>query len=82
MAVRFRLESEGGRKRQALLATLHPSAEVSEGKHVFIAEAPLENPDGFLRPGMKGEARVMSGKQPVGWIFFHGLWEYLRLKLW
>lgn len=82
MAVTYRLESDGGRKREARLESLHPAAEVSEGSHVFVAEAPLDNADGFLRPGMKGEARVLSGRRPVAWIFFHGLWEYLRLKLW
>jgi hypothetical protein len=82
MTVSFRLESDGGRKRETRLASLHPAAEVSEGDHVFIAEAPLDNPDGFLRPGMIGEARVLSGKRPIAWIFFHGLWEFLRLKLW
>jgi biotin carboxyl carrier protein len=82
MPVSFRLESDAARKRTTNLAALHPAAEVSEGSQVFIAEASLDNPDGFLRPGMKGEARVLSGKQPVAWIFFHGLWEYLRLKLW
>jgi hypothetical protein len=82
MTVLFRLEAEGGRKREAQLANLHPAAEVSEGSHVFIAEALLENEGGFLRPGMKGEARVLSGKKPVAWVFFHGLWEFLRLKLW
>jgi multidrug efflux pump subunit AcrA (membrane-fusion protein) len=82
MKVEYRLESDSGRKRIAQLSNLHPAAEISEGDHVFIAEAALENPDGFLRPGMKGEARILSGKKPVAWIFFHGLWEYLRLKLW
>jgi biotin carboxyl carrier protein len=82
MTVSFRLEAEGGRRRESQLESLHPAAEVAEGTHVFIAEAPLENHDGFLRPGMKGEARVLSGRKPVAWVFFHGLWEYLRLKLW
>ncbi len=82
MAVHYRLESDGGRKRVATVEKLSPAAELVDDQHVFIAEAGLGNADGFLRPGMKGEARIVSGKKPVGWIFFHGLWEYLRLKLW
>ncbi|MCB1204785.1 MAG: efflux RND transporter periplasmic adaptor subunit [Verrucomicrobiae bacterium] len=82
MKVTFRLESDGGRRRETRLETLHPAAEVLEGEHVFMAEAPLANDEGFFRPGMKGEARVWSDKKPVAWVFFHGLWEFLRLKLW
>lgn len=82
MPVHYRLEADGGRKRLATLDRIHPDAEAIEQQHVFIAEARLENADGFLRPGMKGTARVLSAKKPLGWVFFHGLWEYLRLKLW
>lgn len=82
MEVTYRLESDGGKKRRTRLEKLHPASEVSDGEHVFIAEAPLENADGFLRPGMKGEARVLSKRKPIAWILFHGLWEFLRLKLW
>ncbi|MDF1858776.1 MAG: efflux RND transporter periplasmic adaptor subunit [Verrucomicrobiales bacterium] len=78
----LRIESDSAKKRKSTLETLHPISEIQSGQNVFVAEAVLENEDGLLRPGMKGSVRILSEKKSVGWILFHRLWEYLRLKLW
>lgn len=80
--VKVRLESDSRRTWESELDALYPISEIQDGKNVFVAEAVLENEEEILRPGMKGSVRVAAGKKPLGWILFHGLWEYLRLKLW
>lgn len=53
------------------LNSVRPTAEIFEDDNVFIAEAELDNSDRQLRPGMRGQAKVSTGKQPLGWNLFH-----------
>ncbi len=80
--VTLRLESRSDFQWSSKLEEIHPVSEIYVGENVFIGDAILENPDGELRPGMKGVVRIESGKRAVGWILFHRLWEYLRLEFW
>lgn len=50
---------------------ISPAAELRDDKNVFLAKATIENQDYRLRPGMRGEARIRSGIQPL-------MWHYLR----
>lgn len=78
----LRLDSDSIKKWESSLGSVHPISEISDGGNVFVAEASLQNEDDILRPGMKGSVRIEAGNKPIGWILFHGLWEYLRLKVW
>ncbi len=78
----MRLDSDSSLKWTSEIKTIHPVSEVEDGENVFAGEALLENENELLRPGMKGSVRIDAGKKSIGWILFHGLWEYLRLKLW
>lgn len=80
--VKLRLESDSGRLWESEIETVYPISEIQDGTNVFVAEATLANEGAILRPGMKGDVRILTEKKPLGWIFFHRLWEYLRLKLW
>lgn len=82
MPVTLRLESDSGKKWETELGMVHPVSEIADGRNVFTGEAFLFNEDEVLRPGMKGSVRIESRRKPLGWIFFHGLWDFVRLKLW
>jgi len=82
MPISLRLESNSGKSRVTTLGMIHPVSEITDGRNVFTGEALLTNEDEVLRPGMKGSVRIESRKKPLGWIFFHGLWDFVRLKLW
>ena len=82
MPVSLRLESNSGKNWVTTLGMVHPVSEITDGRNVFTGEAFLANEDEVLRPGMKGSVRIESRKKPLGWIFFHGLWDFIRLKLW
>lgn len=80
--VRLRLESDSSQVWESEIEMIHPVSEIQESTNVFVAEATLENENAVLRPGMKGDVRILTERKPLGWILFHRLWEYLRLKLW
>jgi multidrug efflux pump subunit AcrA (membrane-fusion protein) len=79
--VRIRLDSHPRSKFKGQLNQLHPMAELRDGDNVFIAEVPLENPTAILRPGMRGHAKVNTGRRLLGWILFHRAWHQLLFRI-
>lgn len=63
------------------IATVHPRAIIRDNDSVFIIEARLANPEGKLRPGMKGKGHVIAQQRPLGWVIFHKVWENI-IKWW
>jgi RND family efflux transporter MFP subunit len=59
-----------------------PISEVREGRNYFRVDAELVRELDVLRPGMTGTGKLMAGRRALGWIWFHDLWHWLRLKLW
>jgi hypothetical protein len=41
----------------------------------------LDNSDGWLRPGLKGTARIVTPRRSLAWILFHKPWDYFKKKL-
>ena len=76
-----RLDAFPGQTWQTVAARVQPRSEIRGEDNVFIAEAELNNADGRLQPGMKGRAKLETGKRPLGWILFHKPWEYVSKKL-
>lgn len=61
------------------LARIHPRAELRDAQNVFIAEVPLDNAESLLRPGMKGDARIVGPRRALAWTLGHRPWDRLRL---
>lgn len=57
-----------------------PKATVQDGTNVFVLEVTLENGEGRLLPGLRGEVRIDAGEASLGWVLFHEAWE--RLARW
>ena len=54
-----------------------------EGRNLFRVEAPLTvKPDGRLRPGMEGVAKVDAGERGLLWIWTRRLIDWVRLLIW
>ena len=53
-----------------------------QGRVVYRTEARIEGDATQLRPGMEGVGKVETGERSYGWILFHRLIDWLRLKLW
>jgi RND family efflux transporter MFP subunit len=62
--------------------TITPISEVREGRNYFRVDAELIHEQVSLRPGMTGTGKLTAGRRALGWIWFHDLWYWLRLKLW
>ncbi len=81
MPITVRLESEAAFQQTGVLDSLEPSSRVHESKNVFIGHTTLSNPDGRLRPGMRGKALIIAPPRSLGWILFHRPIEFLRMHL-
>lgn len=64
------------------ISRVRPSAEVRNGRNVYIAEAQVETDAAWMRPGLEGLARVQVGRRPVWWVALHRLLDYLWLNYW
>lgn len=61
---------------------VHPAAQIREQQNVFVAEAQIEASSPWMRPGMKGIARVHLGSTPVWWAALHRAIDTVRMYLW
>ena len=59
-----------------------PISAVREGRNYFRVDVELARELDSLRPGMTGTGKLMVGRRALGWVWFHDLWYWLRLKLW
>lgn len=71
MTAALQLDAMPSEAMQTKLQTIRPMAEIFEDDNVFIAEAELDNDSGRFRPGMRGQAKVSTGRKPLGWNLFH-----------
>ncbi len=62
------------------LVRFQPSAVARPGRNVFLAEARAEKLPDWMRPGMKGIAKVELGEKPVWWILSRKVLSALRLN--
>ena len=76
--VRARLDAFPHRQFKGDIQRVAPQAEMVEDENVFLAEVPLDNDQGVLRPGMAGWARVSAGVHPLGWNLFHHAVDNIR----
>jgi len=75
--VNVRFDSYFGTPLIGRMTKIHPRAEIRDEKNTFIGEVMLDNPDGMLRPGEQGVARVLTDPHPLGWNLFHKPWQKL-----
>ncbi|XHC26484.1 efflux RND transporter periplasmic adaptor subunit [Phycisphaerales bacterium ac7] len=59
-----------------------PVAEVVDGRNVFRVRVRLIDPPAWLRPGIGGEARIVTGRTNLGGVLFRDLADWLRMRLW
>ncbi|MCC7085148.1 MAG: efflux RND transporter periplasmic adaptor subunit [Pirellulales bacterium] len=65
------LSNEGG---GSLATKTDPSGVQRPASTYYQVEVPLDDPDGMLLVGLKGEARIDAGKHSLGW----RLWRFLK----
>jgi len=61
---------------------INPVAEVIESGNVFMVRVRLLETRDWLRPGMKGVAKVDVGRRPYAFLWTRKLVNWVRMKLW
>ena len=59
-----------------------PLGESHDGRNVFEVRGQLDGVAPWMRPGMRGTAKIDAGRERVIWIATHRVVDFLRLKLW
>ncbi len=77
---RIKIDAIGGPSIRLPIMQLHPQSELRDDANVFIASIDLENADGKMRPGMRGEAVIYGPRRPWIWSWVRGGFE--RLLWW
>ena len=62
--------------------SITPVTRAAEGRNFFRVEASLEDPDGLLRPGMEGVAKISIDQRRYVWIWTRELIDWFRLWSW
>ncbi len=71
------LGAEPDRRRAVQVRRITPMASVIEGRNVYRVEAELEAPAAGLRPGLKGIAKIATGREPI----LSSAWQWLSRRL-
>lgn len=82
--VRIKLDSLPLRTLQGRVVRVSNSAEVNGSDRVFYARVSVPNPQGRIRPGMQGLAKINVGLRPLGeWMLrTPALWVWSKLWSW
>jgi hypothetical protein len=59
-----------------------PMARPAEGRNVFEVETDVTADADRIRPGLEGVGKLDTGRAALGWVWFHGVADWLRLALW
>jgi multidrug efflux pump subunit AcrA (membrane-fusion protein) len=79
--MRFLLNSLPERSFEIKTKVIREKAEVRETGNYFVVDADLDSLEGPFRPGMKGEAKIYTGKAPLGEVYFRDMFEWFRMKI-
>jgi len=77
MPVRVVFDAYPHRRWESAIQAVLPRSEVREGRSVFVGQVAFANPEGRLRPGMRGRAAIATRPRSLLWIYFHRPWYAL-----
>ncbi len=77
---RVAFDAADGSVLEAEIVSISPSAQVRNGENVFVARVMIDNHDGLLRPGIRGNAKINSDDRPVAAVLLRQLWR--RVSRW
>ncbi len=80
--VEISLESFPGETFHGRVSRIAPRSEAREGQNVILSETELPNPEGVLRPGLKGKARLQGPQRPLIWRWLRSPWMAIRQATW
>jgi len=80
----LKLEAFPARTYRGHVALVSPKSNLQGDERVFFARVSVPNPNGVIRAGMQGRAKISAGWHPAGYVFFRGpaMWVYSKLWSW
>lgn len=77
-----KLESFPTKTFKGAVAIISPKSESTGDDRVFFARVSVPNPDGRIRSGMQGRAKVWAGWRPAGYVLLRRPLMWIWSKLW
>jgi RND family efflux transporter MFP subunit len=78
----IKLEGFPTRTFRGELTVVSPKGQVQDDDHVFFARVSISNPDGLVRTGMQGRAKIFTAWRPAGEVLFRRAAMWLWSKIW
>ena len=80
----IKLEGFPTRTFHGELTVVSPKAQVQGDDHVFFARASISNPDGLIRSGMQGRAKIFTAWRSAGVVLLRrpGMWLWSKIWSW
>ncbi|MEM4720714.1 MAG: GAF domain-containing protein [Candidatus Methanomethylicaceae archaeon] len=79
--IQFLLNSLPEKSFEVLVEAVRQKAEVREGGNFFIVEANLKGIEEPFKPGMKGVAKIFTGKAPVVEVYLRDMIDWVKMKI-
>jgi multidrug efflux pump subunit AcrA (membrane-fusion protein) len=79
--IRIMLNSLPEHPFEARVLSVRQQAEVRQEGNVFVVEANLGKPERLIRPGMRGVAKIYTGKASLYDVYLVDMVNYFRVKL-
>jgi len=80
--VTLKLESHATSTVASVIGRVAPKSEWLQDQNVFLCEAEIGNPEGDLRAGLKGKAKIEGPRRPLLWNLSRDAWLALRYHFW
>jgi multidrug efflux pump subunit AcrA (membrane-fusion protein) len=64
------------------VTTIAPTATEGDVQRLVTVRSEIDNPDQLLRPGMSGNAKIISGKRRLGELLTRRIARTVRVELW
>jgi putative peptide zinc metalloprotease protein len=81
-AVKLRSRSYPGITFDGQVIRVSGQTEEGELEPIFVVTAVVANPDGLLKPGMTGHAKIYCGKRPAYKILLWRMVRWFRVEFW
>ena len=82
MTVKFKTRSYPGITFEGKITKIAEQAEQGELQPIFVVTAEASNPEGLLKSGMTGHAKIYCGKERAYKIFFRRFVRWFRVEFW
>jgi RND family efflux transporter MFP subunit len=84
MGASIKLDGFPAETYKGTVDVVSPKSEASGDHRVYFARVTVPNPDGEMRPGMQGRAKVNTGWRPLGYVLLRkpAMWIWSLLWNW